>query len=148
MASNLNYLDPSLKPLEEKIQAYLDAEKELQRAVAEQASLSHPQPQPDATTGPASAAAARSGTAPSSDGIFEQRPPTGSYDQASDENQQLLQNLHDDIHLLRQEIIEMLPVRDEWIKVNLGYGPSRVGAFQETATENGAKPGYQLRVVF
>ncbi|QJX48263.1 hypothetical protein HMJ29_15540 [Hymenobacter taeanensis] len=148
MASNLNYLDPSLKPLEEKIQAYLDAEKELQRAVAEQASLTHPAPQPDATTGPAAAAAAHSGTPPTSDGIFEQRPPTGSYDQAGDEMHHRLQNLHDDLDLLRQEIINMLPVRDEWIKVNLGYGPSRVGAFKEAATEEGATPTYQLRVVF
>ncbi|SNC65537.1 hypothetical protein SAMN06265337_1316 [Hymenobacter gelipurpurascens] len=153
MASNLNYLDPSLLPLEDKLQAYLQAEKELQRAVAESASLSHPAPQPDATSGPAADAAAHSGTAPTSDGVFEQRPPTGSYDQAGDEMHEQLQNLRDDLETLRRDIINMLPVRDEWIKVNLGYGPSRVGAFQETDTsagasaEAGAEPTYQLRVV-
>lgn len=147
MASNLNYLNPTLRPLEDKVQAYLQAEKELQRAVAESASLSHPAPQPDATSGPAADAAARSGTPPTSDGIFEQRPPTGSYDQAGDEMQERLQNLRDDLVLLSREIIAMLPVRDEWIKLNLGYGPSRVGAFQETTSEAGAEPTYQLRVV-
>jgi hypothetical protein len=149
MASNLNYLDPSLLPLEDKVQAYLQAEKELQRAVAESASRSHPAPQPDATSGPAAEAAAHSGTAPTSDGIFEQRPPTGSYDQAGDELHERLQNLRDDIELLSRDIIQMLPVRDEWIKLNLGYGPSRIGAFQETdaAASNGAAPKYQLRIV-
>jgi hypothetical protein len=149
MASNLNYLDPFLLPLEDKVQAYLQAEKELQRAVAESASLSHPAPQPDATSGPAAEAAAHSGTAPTSDGIFEQRPPTGSYDQAGEEMHERLQNLRDDIEALQRDIISMLPVRDEWIKLNLGYGPSRIGAFQETATsaEDGAEPKYQLRVV-
>lgn len=149
MASNLNYLDPSLLPLEDKLQAYLQAEKELQRAVAESVSLSHPAPQRDATSGPAAEAAAHSATAPASDGIFEQRPPTGSYDQAGDEMHEKLQNLRDDLEILRREIINMLPVRDEWIKVNLGYGPSRVGAFQETVEAEGTstEPKYQLRVV-
>ena len=149
MASNLNYLDPSLLPLEDKVQAYLQAEKELQRAVAESISMSHPATQPDATSGPAAEAAAHSGTAPASDGIFEQRPPTGSYDQAGDEMHERLQNLRDDLEVLRSEIIAMLPVRDEWIKINLGYGPSRVGAFQETDTSEGgsSEPRYQLRVV-
>ena len=149
MASNLNYLDPSLQPLEDKVQAYLQAEKELQRAVAESASLSHLAQQPDATSGPAADAAAHSGTAPTSDGIFEQRPPTGSYDQAGEEMHERLQNLRDDLEVLRRDIIQMLPVRDEWIKLNLGYGPSRVGAFQESSeTEGGsAEPQYQLRVV-
>ena len=129
MSSNLNYLDPALQPLEDKITAYLTAEKELERAQIEAANLSL-----DKTQEQASASA------------FEQRPPTGSYDQHPDEVQQQLDNLRDDLTLLRREIIGMLPARDEWVKVNLGYGPSRVGAFRIAGTPD-EEPQYELRVI-
>jgi len=123
MASNLDYLAPSLQPLEEKVQAYLKAEKELAQAEIAATALSH---QPSASTE-----------------VFDQRPPTGSYSQQTDEAVNDQQNLQDDLTRLRQEIIQLLPIRDEWVKVNLGYGPSRVGAFQ-TAAQAGE---YELRVV-
>jgi hypothetical protein len=127
MASNLDYLNPALIPLEEKVKAYLEAEEELEKARIGARSL--------ATT-----------DLPPTDGTFEQRPPTGSFDQHTDEMQQTLDNMATDLELLRREIIEMLPVRDEFIKVNLGYGPSRVGAFTETS-QAGAEPTYKLRIV-
>ena len=102
MASNLDYLDPALLPLEEKVNAYLEAEKSLRRNT--QASA------------PATA-------------------PTQSPEQL---RQQLAQ--------LEGEIIALLPTRDEWVKVNLGYGPSRVGAWQVPAI--GSTPArYELRIV-
>ena len=103
MASNLDYLDPSLLPLEEKVNAYLEAEKSLRRVT--QANL------------PA---------------------PAGESESPGQLRQQLAQ--------LKSEIIALLPTRDEWVKVNLGYGPSRVGAWQVPAT--GSSPArYELRVV-
>ena len=98
MASNLDYLNPALIPLEEKVQAFLDAEKALHRAT--------PTPAP-----PANLAALRT-----------------------------------DLARLEQEIIALLPTRDEWLKVNLGYGPSRVGAWLVPA-HNGTPERYELRVV-
>lgn len=102
MASNLDYLDPALLPLEEKVNAYLEMEKSLRRA--EQANA----------------------------------PTTAGTDSPAALRQQLV--------LLEQEIIALLPTRDEWVKVNLGYGPSRVGVWQVPAS--GTEPArYELRVV-
>ena len=123
MASNLDYLAPDLQPLEEKVQAYLKAEKDLAQAEIAATALTHPTAhQPDA---------------------FDQRPATGNYPQHTEETANDLQNLQDDLTRLRREIIGLLPVRDEWVKVNLGYGPSRVGAFRTTASTE----EYELRVV-
>ncbi|WP_210515958.1 hypothetical protein [Hymenobacter terricola] len=95
MASNLDYLDPALIPLEEKVKAYLEAEKAL-------------------------------------------RKPTDSAQQPSPSRSELAR--------LEQEIIALLPTRDEWVKVNLGYGPSRVGAWHVPAM-GGAPERYELRIV-
>ncbi len=96
MASNLDYLDPALIPLEEKVNAYLEAEKSLRRAEI------------DAT--------------------------------------QTVDTSRSELARLEQEIIALLPTRNEWVKVNLGYGPSRVGAFRDENSPADA-PQYILRVV-
>ena len=96
MASNLDYLNPALIPLEEKVNAYLEADKALRRAETDS---SHP----------------------------------SDYTRS-------------DLSRMEQEIITLLPTRNEWVKVNLGYGPSRVGAWHVPAT-NGAPERYELRVV-
>ena len=101
MASNLDYLNPALIPLEEKVNTYLETEKALRRATQSLAG------------------------APSS--------------QSPDQLRQSLARLE-------QEIIILLPTRDEWVKVNLGYGPSRVGAWRVPASA-GAPERYELRVV-
>lgn len=124
MASNLDYLAAELKPLEEKLQAYLAAEKELAQAEIAATNLTQsPPPAPNVELG--------------------QRPAPGSFPQPVDEASSELQNLRDDLVAQRQEIIDLLPTRDEWIKINLGYGPSRVGAFCVPAPGT----GYELRVV-
>ena len=114
MASNLDYLDPALLPLEDKVTAYLEAEKQLQRATAALSSQTASQP--------AATPAANDLT----HDIARRRMQLGQ---------------------LEQEIIGMLPTRDEWLKVNLGYGPSRVGAWHVPA-QPGAPERYELRVVF
>ncbi|UOQ99759.1 hypothetical protein MUN81_09730 [Hymenobacter sp. 5317J-9] len=106
MASNLDYLDPALVPLEEKVDAYLETEKAIQRAIAV--------PQANASS-------------------TSQNEPAHSVEQ-----------LRQDLAHLEQEIIGMLPTRDEWLKVNLGYGPSRVGAWHIPGT---SPERYELRVV-
>ncbi|OUJ72714.1 hypothetical protein [Hymenobacter crusticola] len=128
MASNLDYLDPSLVPLEEKVRAYLEAEEEVRKATIAARNL----PVMDAEVAEAEQS-------------FEQRPATGSFDQQADEVQLKLQNMQEDLASLRQEILELLPVRDEFVKVNLGYGPSRVGAFAVKALDGGTD--YELRIV-
>jgi len=129
MASNLDYLSPSLQPLEEKAQAYVDAE-----AALRQAELAlHNEP-------------ARQNQQAQAAGQFEQRPPTGSFDQPHAELLQRLQNTRDELHTLHAELLALLPARDEWVKINLGYGPSRIGAWHVAATAD--KPEhYQVRVV-
>ncbi len=112
MASNLDYLAPALEPLEDKVKAYLRAEKALRQA--QQAGGSAPR---------------RAAS-----------PPAGAADLEQRLNQQ---ELRDDLDRLRQEIMALLPARDAWVKVNLGYGPSRVGAWSVP----GPPARYELRVV-
>ena len=101
MASNLDYLNPALIPLEEKVNTYLETEKALRQATQGLAGAPSPET-PD----------------------------------------ELRQRLAD----LEQDILALLPTRNEWVKVNLGYGPSRVGAWHVPATA-GAPEHYELRVV-
>ena len=99
-ASNLDYLNPALVPLEQKVDAYLEAEKALCHVTQ-----------------------------------------AGSEASATENPEQLRQR----IAQLEQQILDLLPTRDEWVKVNLGYGPSRVGAWQVPAPEGGTR--YEVRVV-
>ena len=103
MASNLDYLDSALIPLEEKVNTYLEAEKALRQTTQ--------------------------AAAPAGNG-FDGSP--------AQLRQQLAQ--------LESEIMALLPTRDAWVKVNLGYGPSRVGAWQVPATDS-APARYELRIV-
>jgi hypothetical protein len=130
MASNLDYLSPDLLPLVEKVEAYITTEKDLSRALIAR------QNEPLADAAKAESAAE-----------FEQRPPTGSYDQAGEEQEQEIQNLRDSLAQLHQEILDMLPTRDEWVKVNLGYGPSRVGAWRVPNAADDKAEHYEIRVV-
>ena len=129
MASNLDYLAPSLQPLEEAVKAYLATEKDLRKLEMAQRN----EPLADAEQAQSAA-------------TFEQRPPTGSYDQDEDEQNQEQVDLRDDLRRLQQQVLDLLPTRDEWVKVNLGYGPSRVGAFK-TPGPDGSTEGFEIRVV-
>ncbi|GAB3634898.1 hypothetical protein GCM10027422_04880 [Hymenobacter arcticus] len=127
MASNLDYLSPNLQPLVEKVEAYLAAKEDLRKlTVADLNEAAH-----DAAVATAA-------------DEFEQRPPTGSFDQHADELAQRRQNAQADLDSLTQNVLALLPTRNEWVKVNLGYGPSRVGAWSVPGTEG---ERYELRVV-
>jgi hypothetical protein len=130
VASNLDYLNPDLRPLEEKVEAYLAAEKDLRMlTIADRNEASH-----DADV----AASAEA---------FEQRPPTGSFDQHADELNLRRQDAQDALDALRRDILALLPTRDEWVKVNLGYGPSRVGAWHVPNPHNPTAEHYEVRVI-
>jgi hypothetical protein len=130
MASNLDYLNPALQPLVEKTEAYLAAKEELRKlGIAGRNEATH------------DAAVAESAAE------FEQRPPTGSFDQHHDELQQRHQDAQDDLHRLEKEMLALLPTRDEWVKVNLGYGPSRVGAWRVPNAPGSTAEHYEIRVV-
>jgi len=130
MASNLDYLNPNLQPLVEKVEAYLAAKEDLRKlTIAERNEPLH-----DAEV--ASAAAE-----------FEMRPPTGSYDQHADELQLQHEDAQDAVNRLSADILALLPTRDEWVKVNLGYGPSRVGAWRVPNAPGTSAEHYEIRVV-
>ena len=130
MASNLDYLDPARQPLVQKVEAYLAAKEDLRKlTIADRNEALHD----------AEVAAAAS--------EFEMRPPTGSFDQHHDELQQQRQDALDDLRRLEADILQLLPTRDEWVKVNLGYGPSRVGAWRVPNTEGSQAEHYEIRVV-
>jgi hypothetical protein len=125
MASNLDYLDPTLQPLVDKVEAYLVAKEDLRKLTL--AERNEPQHNAEAEQSAAQ---------------FEQRPPTGH-----DELQQQHQDALDDLHRLEADILHLLPTRDEWVKVNLGYGPSRVGAWRVPNAEDAKEEHYEIRVV-
>ncbi|WP_151089035.1 hypothetical protein [Hymenobacter baengnokdamensis] len=130
MASNLDYLDPALLPLEAKVEAFLAAKEDLRKlTVAERNEPTHD----------ANVAASAAG--------FDQRPPTGSFDQHADELALQHQDAQDAIDRLQQDILALLPTRDEWVKVNLGYGPSRVGAWRVPNPNGSGADYYEVRVV-
>ncbi|KUG07465.1 hypothetical protein [Solirubrum puertoriconensis] len=130
MSSNLDYLDPNLVPLEQKVIAYLEAEEDLRQAEVEARSLQSAHPS-------AAEVAANN---------FIQNIPPVEPPRPLAEVQQQIQRLQQTIAQLRDEVMQLLPARDEWVKVNLGYGPSRVGAFRLDNPKPG-QPEYMLRVV-
>jgi len=130
MASNLDYLSPDLQPLVEKVEAYLAAKEDFRKlTIAERNETVH-----DANV----AASAEA---------FEQRPPTGSFDQHADELALQHQDAQEAIDRFSQDIIALLPTRNEWVKVNLGYGPSRVGAWSVPNPDGSGAEHYEVRVV-
>ena len=130
MASNLDYLNPDLQPLVQKVEQYLAAKEDLRKlTIAERNEPLH-----DAQV----AASAQA---------FEMRPPTGSFDQHDEELREQHQDLRDDLQRLAREVLALLPTRDEWVKVNLGYGPSRVGAWRVPNPQNPQAENYEIRVV-
>ena len=130
MASNLDYLDPNLQPLVRKVEAYLAAKEDLRKlTVADRNEATH------------DTAVAQSAQE------FEQRPPTGSFDQHADELDQRRQDAQADLDQLAKDILTLLPARNEWVKVNLGYGPSRVGAWSVPNAQDSKAEHYEIRVV-
>ena len=131
MAASLDYLNPDLQPLVQKVEEYLAAKEELRKLVVAERN----EPLHDAQVTAAAEA-------------FEMRPPTGSYDQHADELRLRHENAQEDVQRLAGEVLALLPTRDEWVKVNLGYGPSRVGAWRVPgSSQKPQEENYEIRVV-
>ncbi|TPE46398.1 hypothetical protein [Pontibacter mangrovi] len=123
MENLIQYLDESLVPLEEKVKAYLNLEKDIRKT--EVALLTKQK-------GPVKQAAENTATT-----------PTQTPEVSEGQLQEMVQRLEE----LRQEIVQMLPEKDKFIEVNLGYGPSMVGYFTTDLETHQPLPEPVLRVV-
>lgn len=129
MENLIAYLDESLIPLEQKIQEYLEVEKEIRLLEVKILTLQNKvaaSDEPDQT---------------------EAQADIGTEESELDQHQQLLENLLKRYQDLKQEVIEMLPEKNKFIEINLGYGPSMVGYFTVDHETHQALPEPVLRVV-
>ena len=123
MENLIQYLDESLVPLEKKVIEYLNLEKDIRKLEVDLLTKRR---------GPVEEAAANTATT-------LQEVPAISEGQL----QEMLQRLG----ALRAEIVEMLPEKDKFIEVNLGYGPSMVGYFTADPETHQPLPEPVLRIV-
>jgi chromosome segregation ATPase len=112
MENLIEYLDQSLIPLEEKVKEYLHIEREIRLLEVELLSLQSiiPDFNPEEHS-------------------LEQSIERGQQDSTLNDKEQKLVELHDKYKQLQQEVIAMLPEKNKFVELNLGYGPSLVGYF-------------------
>lgn len=111
MENLISYLDESLVPLENKIQEYLEVEKEIRLLEVKILTLQNKvaaADEPEQT---------------------EAQANIGSEETELGQHQQQMETLMKRYQDLQQEVIGMLPERNKFIEINLGYGPSMVGYF-------------------
>ncbi|WP_276496413.1 hypothetical protein [Pontibacter litorisediminis] len=123
MENLIQYLDDSLVPLEQKVMEYLNLEKDIRKLEVDLLTK---------TRGPVEKAAENTAT------TLKETPPV-----TEGQLQEMVQRLEE----LRQEIIQMLPEKNKFIEVNLGYGPSMVGYFTADHETHQPLPEPILRVV-
>ncbi|SFG06138.1 hypothetical protein [Pontibacter chinhatensis] len=122
MENLIQYLDDALVPLEKKVIEYLNLEKDIRKQEVDMLTKK----------GPVEEAAKNTATT-------LQEVPDISEDQ--------LQEMRQRLETLRAEIVAMLPEKDKFIEVNLGYGPSMVGYFTTDHETHQPLPEPILRVV-
>ena len=123
MEDLVNYLDESLQQIELKAQEYLLIEEKLRQADIETESASHhflPDNQPDNS-------GADQPTLEVQQGQVYNKP---------EEPDKPTEDLKATLLRLKQEIIGMLPEKNKFIDVDLGYGPSSIGAFTNKENPN------------
>ena len=120
MEDYVNYLDETLKPLEEKAQEYLLLEERLRYADIENESATH-----NFSPGNQKPESAETGDNDMDSAQLQQGVPIIKTPQTHHSEEELKSKLS----LLKQEIIAMLPEKNKFIPVDLGYGPSSIGAF-------------------
>ncbi|AKD05184.1 hypothetical protein POKO110462_21690 [Pontibacter korlensis] len=118
MENLIEYLDESLVPLEEKVKEYLNLEKDIRKLEVD--ILTKQKGKPLAQI---------------------------SEEKASDEDLEQLNKMLLRLNELRQEVVLMLPEKNKFIEVNLGYGPSMVGYFTIDHETHQPLPEPVLRVV-
>ncbi|GGG13357.1 hypothetical protein [Pontibacter amylolyticus] len=111
MENLIEYLDESLVPLEEKVKEYLHVERDIRLLEVELLSLQSMRPDFDPEQ------------------TMEQHLKDAQPQNSLNDKEQKLKDLLAKYKALQQEVIGMLPERDKFVELNLGYGPSMVGYF-------------------
>lgn len=111
MENLIEYLNESLVPLEEKVKEYLHVERDIRLLEVELLSLQSMRPDFDPEQ------------------TMEQHLKDAQPQNSLNDKEQKLKDLLAKYKALQQEVIGMLPERDKFVELNLGYGPSMVGYF-------------------
>lgn len=111
MENLIEYLDESLLPLEEKVKEYLHIERDIRLLEVELLSLQSVKPDFDPEQ--------------HVEHPFSNAQSTNTLN----DKEQKLKDLLDKYKALQQEVIQMLPEKNKFVELNLGYGPSMVGYF-------------------
>lgn len=112
MENLIEYLDESLIPLEEKVKEYLHIERDIRLLEVELLSLQSIKPDYD----------------PEQQNL-EQRVAAGQPSSTFNDKEQKMVEMLEQYKQLQQEVIDLLPEKNKFIELNLGYGPSQVGYF-------------------
>ncbi|NDK55349.1 hypothetical protein [Pontibacter fetidus] len=128
MENLTQYLDKSLIPLEDKVKEYLNIERDIRLLDVELLSLQ----------------SMKSDFDPEQHDL-EQEIKEGHND--LNDKEQKMADLLSKYSTLRSELISMLPEKNRFIEINLGYGPSMVGYFTIDHETRQPLPEPVLRVV-
>ncbi|MER2997520.1 hypothetical protein [Pontibacter populi] len=130
MENLTQYLDKSLLPLEDKVKEYLNIERDIRLLDVELLSLQ----------------SIKSDFNPEQHDL-EQGMNEGAGKSDLNDKEQKMTELLDKYNHLRSELIQMLPEKNKFIEINLGYGPSMVGYFTIDHETRQPLPEPVLRVV-
>jgi chromosome segregation ATPase len=130
MENLTQYLDKSLKPLEDKVREYLNVERDIRLLDVELLSLQ----------------SMKSDFNPEQHDLEQEIKEGGNNPELNDKEQKMA-DLLNEYNKLRSELITMLPEKNRFIEINLGYGPSMVGYFTIDHETRQPLPEPVLRVV-
>ncbi|MBB6611721.1 hypothetical protein H7F15_11785 [Pontibacter sp. Tf4] len=130
MENLTHYLDKTLIPLENKVKDYLNVERDIRILDVELLSLQ----------------SIKSDFNPEQHDL-EQEMKDGTKSAALNDKEQKMAELLEKYSTLRNELIQMLPEKNKFIEINLGYGPSMVGYFTIDHETRQPLPEPVLRVV-
>ncbi|MBJ6116613.1 hypothetical protein JAO76_00295 [Pontibacter sp. BT310] len=130
MENLTQYLDKTLKPLEDKVREYLNVERDIRLLDVELLSLQ----------------SMKSDFNPEQHDLEQEIKEGGNNPELNDKEQKMA-DLLNEYNKLRSELITMLPEKNRFIEINLGYGPSMVGYFTIDHETRQPLPEPVLRVV-
>ena len=107
-----HYLDNTHAPLESKIKEYLDLERDIRLLDVELLSLQ----------------SIKTNFDPEQKDLQQEIHEVQQGDDLNDKEKKFTEML-DQYETLKQEVIGMLPEKNKFIEINLGYGPSMIGYF-------------------
>ena len=129
MENLVAYLDESLVPLENKIKEYLEVEHEIRLLEVKILTAQN-----------------KVGAADDLDHT-ESNTDIGTEEVGLSQHEQQMDSLLKRYKELQNEVISMLPEKNKFIEINLGYGPSMVGYFTVDLETHQELPEPILRVV-